>query len=189
MIFRHFLLDVNETNAYVIACEKTSEALLIDPGEANPAIDRFIDENNLTLSALFITHGHYDHTEGVKHYVDRYHCQVIAAARKIAGLKAKRVKAGETLSVGALTGTVLETSGHTNDAISLFIEGMVFTGDALFAGSIGGTFSQENKQLEIQNIERSIFSLPEETEIHPGHGPSSKVKIEKAYNPFFQSAL
>ena len=185
MIFAHFLLNINETNAYVVACEKTREALLIDPGEVNPSIDTFIEENNLRLTAIFITHAHYDHVDGLKHYVKKFRCPVIAAGRAVAKYKAKKIKEGGRVNVGELEGVVLDTSGHTPDAISLHFPGMVFTGDALFAGSIGGTFSQENKQIETRNIEKKIFSLPEETEIHPGHGPSSTVKIERTYNPFF----
>jgi glyoxylase-like metal-dependent hydrolase (beta-lactamase superfamily II) len=87
--------------------------------------------------------------------------------------------------VGKLTGTVLATQGHTLDSISLAFPGLVFTGDALFSGSIGGTSSPRNAQQEIDHVRRNILSLPDDYEIHPGHGPSSTVAIERNHNPFF----
>ncbi|NLT59553.1 MAG: MBL fold metallo-hydrolase, partial [Candidatus Hydrogenedentes bacterium] len=84
-----------------------------------------------------------------------------------------------------LAGRVLATPGHTPDALSLAFPGMVFTGDALFAGSVGGTASPALARQQLDAIRNHIFSLPADTEIHTGHGPSSTVAIESRYNPFF----
>jgi glyoxylase-like metal-dependent hydrolase (beta-lactamase superfamily II) len=87
--------------------------------------------------------------------------------------------------VGQLTGTVFSTPGHTPDSLSLAFPGVIFTGDALFAGSIGGVSSETDRTLEIDSIRKHIFSFPEDYEIHPGHGPASTVGIERRFNPFF----
>jgi len=185
MIFRAFLLSVNEANAYIVGCRESREALMVDAGEFNAGIEDFLDEHHLRLTQLFITHDHYDHTEGVAEYVERYNVRVLSAAGRLGGMNATRVRHGDVVKVGAWEGKVLLTGGHTNDSISLCFPGLVFTGDALFAGSIGGTSSPDQARREIEGIRNHIFTLPAEYEIHPGHGPSSTVWIERSFNPFF----
>jgi glyoxylase-like metal-dependent hydrolase (beta-lactamase superfamily II) len=80
---------------------------------------------------------------------------------------------------------VLATPGHTPDSLSLSFPGVVFTGDALFAGSVGGTGSPRNASQQIEAIRKHIFALPDDYEIHPGHGPASTVAVERGCNPFF----
>ncbi len=186
MIFRHFMTSVNESNVFIVACPETREALMVDAGSFEPDMDEFLKENNLRLVKLFITHDHYDHTGGLAEIRDKFHPEIFAGRALCAGFKATRVDDGDTLTLGNLTGTVFDTSGHTPESRSLYIGGMVFTGDALFAGSVGGTSSPAEAKHQIDLIRKNIFSLPPETEIHTGHGPSSTVAIESRYNPFFQ---
>ena len=153
-MFKHFLTSANESNAFILACDETREALLVDVGEFEPAIAACIQTNRLTLASIFITHDHYDHTGGLRGEI----CPGVE---------------------------VIATPGHTPDALSLAFPGMVFTGDALFAGSVGGTASPALARQQLDAIRNHIFSLPEDTEIHTGHGPSSTVAIESRYNPFF----
>ena len=107
---------------------------------------------------------------------------MLAGSHHAGGCRAREVSHGEEVRVGRLTGKVLATPGHTADGLSLVLPGMVFTGDTLFAGSIGGTISQAR---EIDVVRKNIFSLPANYEVHPGHGPSSTVAIESQHNPFF----
>lgn len=186
MIVRHFLLDVNEVNAFVVGCPETKEAMLIDAGAYDDAVAQFLEEQGLTLKTVFITHDHYDHTDGLGEYVTRYSADVIASIPTVQGHKvAKQVKHGDQVHVGNLIGTVYETPGHTPEGVSLAFPGCVFTGDALFAGSVGGTASEADKQRQLDAIRKYIFTLPPETQVHVGHGPSSTVAIESRYNPFF----
>ena len=184
MIFRPFLLNVNESNAFVIACEETGEALLVDAGGFDTHIEDFLREKRLRLTTVFITHDHYDHTGGLTSIIERYDVQVLSG-RGGSSVKGKKIKHGDEVRIGSLTGKVLATPGHTGDSVSLVFPGMVFTGDALFSGSIGGVSSPQDGKLEVDHIRRNIFTLPDEYEIHPGHGPSSTVGIERRHNPFF----
>jgi hydroxyacylglutathione hydrolase len=186
MIFQPFLLDVNEANVYVVSCEESREALLIDAGDADPRIGEFVERNDLKLTGVFITHDHYDHTGGLGALIDAFPIAHVFSGRgRAGGRKAKRVSHGDTLRVGALTATVLETPGHTPDSISLVFPGLVFPGDALFSGSVGGTSSASDAKRQIDALRRYVLSLPDEYEVHPGHGPSSTVAIERRFNPFF----
>ena len=184
MFLRHFLLDVNDTNCYLVACSRTRKAMIIDPGEPSPELEAAIDENDLQPVQIVITHDHFDHTGGMQSLVDRYGARVASRSGAICGIQGQILREGDVLEVGDLKFTVLETSGHTPDSISLAVEDVIFTGDALFSGSVGGTSSEANFHEEIENIRAKILSHAEATRLFPGHGPPSTVAIESTYNPF-----
>jgi len=185
MIFRHFLVDVNESNTFLVACEETREALLVDLGAWDPAIPAFLDGHGLQLKAIFITHDHYDHTDGLRDALAERDPVVYSGKGCVGGVPGTRVAAGDTIAFGRLRGTVLPTPGHTPEGVSLALPGMVFTGDALFAGSVGGTSSPDSARLQLDHIRQHIFTLPGDWEVHTGHGPSSTVAVERDANPFF----
>ena len=184
MILRHFLTEANESNTFIVACEETCEALMVDAGDFDPAIADFLDEHGLRLTTIFITHDHYDHTGGLAEAAKRYGAAVLSGAGQAGGVPAKTVHHGDTVPVGTLTGRVLATPGHTADSVSLAFAGHVFTGDALFAGSVGGTASSSAAKQQLDHLRRNILTLPPETEVHTGHGPSSTVAVESQHNPF-----
>ncbi len=183
--FRHFLTSSNESNAYIVWCGEEGEALLVDAGAFAPAMADFLEQTGLRLRQVFITHDHYDHTGDLNMAVARYGAEVLAARNPCGGCPTKMVRHGDTVRVGRREGHVLATPGHTPDSLSLALPGMVFTGDALFAGSVGGTGSSADAARQIQGIRTHLFSLPAETIIYPGHGPASTVEIESRFNPFF----
>lgn len=184
MTFHAFLLDVNEANSFLVACERTGEALLVDLGDDDPRIADFLHEHRLRLTAVFITHDHYDHTGGLRGELAR-DAAVFSGGGQVGGARRKKVGHGDTVRFGLMSGKVVATPGHTSDSIGLVIPGMVFTGDALFAGSVGGTTSPQDARAQIEAIRSHILTLPEAYEVHPGHGPSSTVGIERRCNPFF----
>jgi hydroxyacylglutathione hydrolase len=186
VIFAHFLnIEINEANMFVVACPETHKALLVDAASFEPRIPAFLQEQGLSLEAIFITHTHYDHIGGLAEFVKRFTSTVYAGVPSIEGITARKVVHGETIVIGALNAHVVALPGHTPEAIGLVFPDMVFTGDALFSGSIGGTANIHNKAVEIDAIRKHIFTLPDDTLIHTGHGPSSTVEIEKNHNPFF----
>ncbi len=185
MIFRAFLLNLNEVNVYVIGCGHDSAALLVDVGDFDARIVDFLEEYRLKLTAIFLTHDHYDHTDGLEDAL-AYSDAVVYSGKGVAGgSKGRRAVHGDTIRVGRIEGTVLATPGHTPDSISLEFPGIVFTGDALFAGSVGGIASPQAAKQQLEHVRNNILTLPGEYALYPGHGPASTVAIERQYNPFF----
>lgn len=185
MIFRAFLLNVNEVNAYAIGCEHDREALLVDAGDFDARIVDFLEEHRLTLAAIFLTHDHYDHIDGLDDALAYSDAVVYSGKGVLGGPKGRRAAHGDTIRVGRFEGKVYATPGHTPDSISLAFPGIVFTGDALFAGSVGGISSPEAAKQQIDHIREHILTLPGDYAVYPGHGPASTVAIERQYNPFF----
>lgn len=192
MIVQPFLLNVElaigQVNVHIVACEDTREAMLIDAGKFDPAVAGFVDENNLNLTTIFITHDHSDHVDGLRDCVNHWGAKVISGTPTPGGIKADRVvKHGDEVALGAHSAKVVETSGHTPIGLSLIFPGYIFSGDALFAGSVGGTGTPETYERQIQFIRDNLLTLPDEYEVHSGHGPATTIGIERTYNPFFVS--
>ena len=190
MIFGHFALKVEmaigEVNAHIFGCSETKEAILIDAGKDDPAFEAFLRLHDAHLKAVFLTHDHEDHVAGAAECARHYNAQIIAGYATVGGAVVDRVvKHGDEIKVGNITGRVVETSGHTPLGLSLLFPGMAFTGDALFAGSVGGTGTKDAYNKQIRQIREHLFTLPDYTEVHSGHGPATTIGIEKKYNPFF----
>jgi len=185
MIFRHFLLNVNEGNAFVVGCEATHEALLVDVAVFDRRIEDFLEEHRLRLTTVFTTHDHFDHTGGLGELMSKLDVVAYSGSGQAGSCQTRTAHHGDVIRIGAIEAKVLATPGHTKDGVSLVLPGMVFTGDALFAGSVGGTSSEGAYRQQIDRIGEHIFSLPDEYEVHTGHGPSSTVGVERRYNPFF----
>lgn len=186
MIFGHFRLNVVEVNAFIFGCPNTREAVLVDCGDFDPRLREFVEANALQLTKIFITHDHYDHVQGLRDAATHFGATVVAGTESPGDYRVDRVvKPGDTVQVGAMTGRVADTSGHTAVGLSLIFPDRAFTGDALFAGSVGGTSNPENYERQLANIRKNLFTLPDDTLVHCGHGPSSTIGVEKRYNPFF----
>jgi glyoxylase-like metal-dependent hydrolase (beta-lactamase superfamily II) len=185
MIVRHFLLNVNEANAFVAHCTRSGEALIIDAGSYDEALVEYVVSTGLNVKYIFITHDHFDHVDGVAAYVDRFSATVLAGLPSVGGCKAQLLQHGDTVAVGNESGRVLATPGHKPESLSLAFPGHAFTGDALFAGSVGGTGSAEDYDTQIEAIRKHLFTLPGDTLLYTGHGPVTTVAVESRYNPFF----
>ena len=186
MILAHFRLNPIEVNCFVMACPQRREAMLVDCGEFDMRIVDFVETHNLDLNTIFVTHNHYDHTDGVAQAADHFGARIISGNDRVGDKTAYQVVAhGDSIRVGALQAKVVDTSGHTPIGLSLIFEGTVFSGDALFAGSVGGTSNEDDYNRQIGNIRKNLFSLPEDYVVHTGHGPSTTIGIEKHHNPFF----
>jgi len=186
MILEHFLLSINETNAYIVACTETGEAAVIDPGEWNSQLAGFLLDQKLTLKWALITHGHADHTGGIEAIRQSYPEVKIAAHPLFSGSDL-RLTRKTAVPVGKLSLRVLETPGHTADSISFAVGNDVFCGDALFAGSVGGTNSPEEYTMLIQSIRQQLLPLGDDMVLHPGHGPATTILIERLFNPFLMA--
>ncbi len=184
MIFRRFTVGGYPINGYLVADPETKIGVFIDPGGFNDEIGAFIDQHQVQLRHIFFTHGHWDHTDGLPEISKRYTVQCYGGQGEVRAASSV-LHGGETIKVGSLKFTAISTPGHTPGGISYYCKDRVFTGDALFCGSVGGTDSQANCDLQLDHVRKNIFTLPDETLVYSAHGPMTTVAAEKYFNPFF----
>lgn len=185
MIFKRFTVGSFGINGFLVADPDTLIGAFIDPGGFSAEIESFIQERQIQLKYLFFTHGHWDHTEGMTEFNNRYNVQGYAGQGEVRTAR-HQLQGGEIIEVGHLKFQVLSIPGHTPHGISYYGHGCVFTGDALMCGSIGGTGSLKDAKIQVDHVRSHIFSLPDETLVFPAHGPMTTVGVEKYSNPFFQ---
>jgi hydroxyacylglutathione hydrolase len=196
-------------NCYVVSCSETQEAIIIDPGFDQPyeakRIFDFVEAKKLDLKLVVNTHGHPDHTCGNGTVKDRFGTPIMIhgndaymigeAGRKISeffGLRSHSppadilLKDGDSIKFGNVTLQVLSTPGHSRGSISLLGKTEIYTGDTLFAGSIGRTDFPESSEQEMLLSLRKLKELPDSLAVYPGHGPATTLKQEKLSNPFLQ---
>ncbi len=203
MILETVVVGAIETNCYVIAAEAGGEAVIIDPGADEDEIEKALGRHRCTAGLIVNTHGHYDHLGADSHFsvpvaVHRADAPMLHDSRKnfsaVFGISCKvkntirHVDDGERISVGGLCLKVLFTPGHSPGGISLLVEkpraDIVFTGDALFAGSIGRTDLGGSMEQLVQSIRDKLLVLPDDTMVYPGHGPATTIGEERRNNPF-----
>jgi len=176
-------------NNYLVWDEVSREAALFDTGwSAQPAIAA-IEENQLVLKHIFLTHSHDDHIAGLGAVREKYPRAHLHSGSKHAPPQ-QRIRVNDFIHLGSLRITNRETPGHAEDGITYVIgtwpeDGphVAMVGDAIFAGSMGTGFISWD--VAKQKIKEQIFSLPADTLICAGHGPFTTVGEEKANNPFF----
>lgn len=176
-------------NCFLIWDEVCREAALFDTGWDAAPIFKLVDENELQLKHLFITHTHTDHIAALAPIRERFPKVKLHTASKNAPVD-QRTRANDFIHLGSLRITYRDTPGHAEDGATFVIGNwpedaphVAVVGDAIFAGSIGG--ARELIDLARDKIRQQIFSLPAETLICPGHGPVTTVGLEKENNPFF----
>jgi len=178
-----------QSNCYILGCPKTNEGLVIDPGDDTTRIVKEISKSNLTIRYILLTHYHFDHAGSALELRDITKAPVLIHQLDAPGLSFKPdgyLYDGQQITVGSYELSILHTPGHTPGGISIHAPGAVFTGDALFADSIGRTdlAGGDYHQL-IEGVRKKIFPLGDELRIYPGHGPASTIGREKLANPFF----
>lgn len=200
-IVQGFIVGPLETNCYVLADPVSRDACLIDPGADPGIIKDYLKKSGLRLRFIINTHGHGDHIAANRHfhvpiYIHRLDADFLSDPGLnmskvfmlgITSPKASRLlEDGEVVKLGNLGLEILHTPGHTPGSVSVKVGGIVFTGDALFAGGIGRTdFGYGDTDLLMRSISEKLFSLGDDTRIYPGHGPESTIGQEKRSNPFF----
>ncbi len=161
-------------NSYVII--QDSNALIIDTGTNATGILDFLTEQKLHPAAVLITHAHHDHTAGIKSFTD------------VPILFPEELDHGKSYDFAGITITALDVSGHASPARAYFHEELsspiCIVGDAIFAGSIGGTTGPEKYQLARKTLRENIQTLPENTLLASGHGPLTTLAMEMISNPF-----
>jgi hydroxyacylglutathione hydrolase len=196
--------------AYIVACKKTGEALVIDPAADAQKLLREAKERGYTIKYIVNTHFHVDHVMGNKAMKELTGAEIIIHEKDAYGLSHQgsqmfsmfggepsppadiTVKDGDFITVGDTSLEVLHTPGHSPGGISLYHKGIVFTGDTLFVGGVGRTdLDGGSWDILVTSIRNRLFTLPDETVVAPGHNygdtPKSTIGREKANNPYVGS--
>ena len=208
MILEMLTVGPFQENCYVIGDEETGMGAIVDPGDEATRIALAVEQTNLEISQILITHAHIDHVGAVAALVDEYSCPVLMHAEAepmlqqlpsqamMMGLRFGKVPTvdryvgdEEILEVGGLKLASLYTPGHAPGHLAFYVEseGLVLSGDTLFAGSVGRTdlFGGDMEVL-VRSINERLLTLPDETRVYPGHGPRTTIGDERAYNPFLR---
>jgi hydroxyacylglutathione hydrolase len=170
-------------NAYLLTQRSDATALLVDPGGEITALLQLIEAKALKLEGILITHGHEDHTAGVESIVRRLHLPVLAHPQEYVTTTSVPLTGSGFYQIGAIRVHALHCPGHTKHSYAFMIGDALFTGDTLFAGSMGRTRSVTAYQ-QLLSSGRQLLALPEATVIYPGHGPVTTVEQERIGNPF-----
>ncbi len=193
-----------EVNCYLVGCEDTGKAAVIDPGGNVSNILELLQQHDLTLAMVINTHGHFDHIGANRSLLEKTGCELLihqddapllqraAEHAALFGLTASRspeptrlLKDGDVIELGNLSFKVIHTPGHSPGGICLHVDNCLFVGDTLFCGSIGRTdLPGGNHQQLINNIKNKLLYLADETNVYPGHGPATTIGQEKRHNPF-----
>lgn len=207
MIFEGFPVGAMESNCYIIGCEETKKGVVVDPGaEAKKIVSR-IEKHGLDITYIILTHGHADHigaltavqqATGAEVCIHAEDADMLKDAHKNLSIyvgeslefkQADRLlQDGDKIQFGNITLEVIHTPGHTRGCICLKCpEGILITGDTLFAGSVGRSdFPGGSHTQLISSIKNKLLVYPVETRVYPGHGPGSTISSEKKYNPFLK---
>lgn len=190
---RHHPQDPHPSNGYIFFLEDGKTAALIDPAGVPANLMKYINEGPFALRYILITHKHSDHCDATADvYAQFPQAQIVMHKADVhaigdLGSKALPVVDGDELPFGdAAKIRMLHTPGHTDGSSSYLFKSTVFTGDTLFAGSVGGIFDKKSTYEDLlTSVTARLFTLPDDTVVMPGHGPPSTIAEEKRHNPFF----
>ena len=196
MTVRTLVLGDFQTNCYLVS-DENGDTAVIDPGYTPEVILQAAQSQHLTVRAVLLTHGHFDHVGGVKGVTEAARCPVYVneadttlPAELNHGLTATDFYAeGDCISVGALRFSVLETPGHTPGSVCLRCENALFTGDTLFAGCCGRTDLSGGSDAQMRRSLARLGAVEAALTVYPGHGPSTTLPREKQTNPYLRNAM
>ena len=160
-----------EENCYIIHNNKN--ALIVDPGSESERIINKIDELNLNVKGILITHSHFDHVGALEEVKNKYKCIVVDNDNRVENIDEFKFK-------------IIENYGHTMDSISYYFkkDNIMFTGDFVFYETIGN-YDFDNEDEMFDSLKK-FSKLDKSITIYPGHGPSSTVGHEIKYNPYLR---
>jgi len=193
-------------NCFILGCETTKQAVVIDPGDDADRILMELAKAELKVKYLLNTHGHFDHvgankrmkeTTGAQlaiHQDDEPMLNELSRSALMFGLSSENsppadfhLKDGDEITFGDITLTVIHTPGHSKGGVGFYTRGHLFAGDTLFAGSIGRTdLAGGDYDTLISSIKEKLLTLPADTVVYTGHGPETTIDKEKRMNPFLR---
>lgn len=206
MKIEKFVLGPVSTNCYIVSNEETKECFLVDMADCPPELEGHIRKSGLSVKAVLLTHGHFDHIMGLDRFLAEFPVPVYACAaeKELLGdarlnssggmfghpytfSGAEYVKDNDLLQIAGMQIQVLQTPGHTVGGCCYYIpeEGVLFSGDTLFCESVGRTDLPTGSMGSlIRSIREKLLVLPDETKVYPGHMCWTTVGNEKKFNPF-----
>jgi hydroxyacylglutathione hydrolase len=189
-MLRKLVVGLYQANCYVLGCKTTLEGLVIDPGDEVFRIVNEISQLGLRIRYILLTHGHVDHVGGAQELKRITKAPIWIHALDARGLYFQpdgHLSDHQEIALGKFTVSVIHTPGHSPGGVCFQAPGAVFTGDTLFAGSIGRTdFPGGNHRQLIQGVVERIFPLGDDLRAYPGHGPNTTIGSERVSNPFFR---
>ncbi len=208
MIVEMLTVGPFQENCYVVGDEVSGEGALVDPGDEATRIALAVEQTGLEIGQIIITHAHIDHVGAIASLVAEYVCPVLMHEEAEAMLKTvpqqammmglrfgqvpkvdRHVADEEVLEVGSLRLRSLYTPGHAPGHLAFLVEGekVVFSGDALFAGSVGRVdLPGGSMEVLMRSIEDRLMPLPDDTRVLSGHGPETTIGRERMTNPFLR---
>jgi len=205
MYLRRLVVGAFDTNCYLAADPTSLEALIVDPGGDPLAIAEAARSDGLAVRGIVDTHAHADHTAANDALRGQFGCPVIiheldalALTDPEANLSVwaehaepaispadRLLKDGDEIRIGEFVFRVMHTPGHTPGGICLLVDGVLFSGDTLFAGGIGRTdLPGGSYERLIESIRSRLLVLPDDTAVYPGHGPETTIGHERQTNPW-----
>ena len=175
------------SNTYIVS--DATEAVVIDPGNFDRNTLLYIEERHLRVKAVLLTHRHASHTEGLRTMRRIWDLDAYARDPGDGGLVSEEVHDGTRIAVGGLEVLCLETPGHSVDSVCYRIGECLFTGDTLMAGEIGSTADGALRRALVDAIWVKLLVWPEDSPIFPGHGPPTRVSVERRFNPHLALGL
>lgn len=204
MDIKQFYTGPIQVNTYLCADEESKEAFIVDPEDICKPMDNYIESNGYKIKYIILTHGHGDHICGVPYYKEKFGCPIVAnekdnvffndpRANQSLAMCGRMVKFtpdicvddGDTLQVGNMTLHILFTPGHSPGGISIYVGNVLFSGDTLFAESVGRTDFPGGSFAELRkSVYGKFYPLPDNTFVLPGHMGHTTIGHEKIHNPF-----
>ena len=193
------------TNCYIVHKKDSEHCFVVDPGDSGDKIANYIRDQKMILDHILLTHGHFDHIQGVRDLKNAIRCEICALDVE------KELLSDARMNVSAMTGRpeeleadiclhdgqqfesagiamkVIHTPGHTKGSCCYFLEEqkVLFSGDTLFMESVGrADLPTGNEKDLMQSVREKVLTLPSETKVFSGHGPSTSIEYEQANNPY-----
>ncbi len=205
MKIEKFVLGILSTNSYIVS-DENKNAVIFDCGVYSATISSYIEENELKLKKILLTHSHFDHIGGCAQLQEQTGAPVyiheaeedslndgdknLANAFPFSSFEKiedyRTISDGDVIKVGDMQFKVMHTPGHSKGSVCYIIEDVIFAGDTVFAGSVGRTDNYGGNQAEQRKSLKRLIELDGDYKLLCGHGEDTTLDVERKHNPYLQ---